>query len=81
MQKGRTLVLSVDRDDDLGFKAQIECPVIGREACLSAANSLGLADPEDSDLNAIFQAVQIYDELQGKGEDVEIAIVDRKSVV
>ncbi len=75
MQKGRTLVLSVDRDDDLGFKAQIECPVIGREACLSAANSLGLADPEDSDLNAIFQAVQIYDELQGKGEDVEIAIV------
>lgn len=75
MQKGRTLVLSVDRDDDIGFKAQIESPVIGRESCLAAASSLGLADPEDSDLNAIFQAIQIYDELQGKGEDVEIAIV------
>ncbi|HOT04475.1 MAG TPA: DUF373 family protein [Methanolinea sp.] len=75
MYQGRTLVLSVDRDDDIGFKANIQSPVIGREACLSAANTLGLADPEDSDVNAIFQAVKIYDELRAKGEEVEVAVI------
>ncbi len=75
MTPGRTLVLSVDRDDDIGFKAKIESPVIGRAACLTAANSLGLADPEDSDVNAIFQAVRTYDELRENGEDVEIAVI------
>jgi putative membrane protein len=75
MVEGRTLVLSVDRDDDIGFKASIESPVIGREACLNAATSLGLADPEDSDINAIFQAIKTYDELKNSGEDVEVAIV------
>lgn len=75
MVTGRTLVLAVDRDDDIGFKAKIESPVIGRAACLHAATTLGLADPEDSDVNAIFQAIKIYDELAGDGEDVEVAVV------
>jgi len=75
MQEGRTLILSVDRDDDIGFKANIVNPVVGREACLHAANALGLADPEDSDINAIFQAVSLYDELKDQGEDVEVAII------
>src|SRR5512145_3449251 len=75
MIQGRTLVLSVDRDDDIGWKAKVESPCIGRAACLNAANSLALADPEDSDVNAIFSAVKIYDELTAKGEDTEIAVV------
>jgi putative membrane protein len=75
MQEGRTLILSVDRDDDIGFKANVASPVVGREACLHAANTLGLVDPEDSDINAIFQAVSLYDELKGRGEDVEVAII------
>jgi putative membrane protein len=75
MTQGRTLVLSVDRDDDIGWKAKIESPAVGREACLNAANMLALADPEDSDVNAIFSAVKIYDELTAKGEDTVIAVV------
>ena len=75
MTQGRTLVLSVDRDDDIGWKAKIESPAVGREACLEAANMLALADPEDSDVNAIFSAVKIYDELTSKGEDTVIAVV------
>jgi putative membrane protein len=75
MTQGRTLVLSVDRDDDIGWKAKIESPAVGRDACLNAANLLALADPEDSDVNAIFSAVKIYDELTAKGEDTEIAVV------
>ena len=75
MTEGRTLVLSVDRDDDIGWKAKVESPCIGRAACLKAANTLALADPEDSDVNAIFSAVKIYDELTAKGEDTAIAVV------
>ncbi len=75
MTLGRTLVLSVDRDDDIGWKAKVESPAIGRAACLKAANTLALADPEDSDVNAIFSAVKIYDELTEKGEETAIAVV------
>jgi len=75
MAAGRTLVLSVDRDDDIGWKAKVESPAIGRAACLKAANTLALVDPEDSDINAIFSAVRIYDELTAKGEEVAIAVV------
>lgn len=75
MGTGRTLVLCVDRDDDIGFKSNIVSPLVGRAACLEAANTLALADPEDSDINAIFQAVKIYDELIQEGEQVAIAIL------
>ncbi len=46
-----TLVLAIDRDNDLGRKTGIRSPVIGREANLAAAQELGLADPEESDTN------------------------------
>jgi putative membrane protein len=75
MTQGRTLVLSVDRDDDIGWKAKVESPCIGRAACLKAANTLALADPEDSDVNAIFSAVKVYDELTDRGEEVAIAVI------
>jgi len=71
----RTLVLCIDRDDDLGYKAGVMSPIIGRQACLDAANALALADPEDSDVNAIFQAVKTHDELAGREEEVEVAIL------
>ncbi|MDD1668962.1 MAG: DUF373 family protein [Methanomicrobiales archaeon] len=75
MQDKRTLVLCVDRDDDIGYKAQVESPVIGREASLAAATALALADPEDSDVNAIFQGIRIYDDLVKRGEGVSLAIL------
>ncbi len=68
----RTLVLCVDRDDDLGVKAKIETPVIGREENIHAAVNLALKDPEEPDANAIFEAVRIFDRLTetvGKEEE------------
>ncbi|RBQ25415.1 MAG: hypothetical protein ALMCE001_03400 [Methanocorpusculum sp. MCE] len=73
--RARTLILSIDRDDDVGYKADVESPAVGREACLDAAIRLGTADPEDSDTNAIFQAIKTYDELKANGEDVEVAVI------
>jgi putative membrane protein len=69
------LVICVDRDDDLGSKANIEGPVIGRTDNINAAIKLGLADPEDSDANTIFEGVRIYDDLKSEGKDVEIASI------
>ena len=59
----RTLVLTVDRDNDLGVKAAIRGPVIGRKPTITAAIKLGIADPEESDTNAILGALHHYDRL------------------
>jgi putative membrane protein len=69
------LIICIDRDDDLGSKAIIQGPVIGRTDNVNAAIKLGLADPEDSDVNTIFEGVRIYDDLKSQGKDVEIASV------
>jgi len=71
----KTLVLCVDRDDDVGVKTGIKGPFVGRDDNLAAATKLGLADPEDSDVNAILAAISLHDDLVRKGIDVEIATI------
>ncbi len=74
----RTLVLTIDRDNDLGVKAGIRGPVIGRKATLTAALRLGIADPEESDTNAILGALHHHDRLNERseaGDAVEVAIL------
>jgi len=77
----KTLVLCVDRDDDLGTKAGVNGPVIGREENLKATIALGLADPEEADTNTIFSGLQVYDDLVKRGMDAEIATVSGDSHV
>ncbi|HTP56557.1 MAG TPA: DUF373 family protein [Thermoplasmata archaeon] len=69
------LVVCVDRDDDLGRKAQVAGPVVGRANVLDAAVRLATADPEDADSNAAFAAVSLLDELRGAGEEVEVCVL------
>ena len=69
------LVICIDRDDDLGRKAGIVSPVVGRAANVEATLSLGLADPEDSDVNTILGGIQVYDDFASQGRTVEIASV------
>lgn len=70
------LVLCVDLDDDLGRKTGKRTPVIGREDVEEAAVALATADPEDSDLNVMFQGLHVYDELVAEEtEEVEVAVV------
>jgi putative membrane protein len=68
------LVLCVDLDDDLGRKTGIPTPVIGRNEVEHAAVSLAEADPEDSDVNVLFEGVRLHDTLSGD-ERVEVAAV------
>ncbi len=67
------LVLCVDLDDDLGRKTGIETPVIGAEAVREAAVSLATVDPEDSDVNVLFEGLHLADDIVD--ESVEVAAV------
>jgi len=71
----KLLVICVDRDDDIGNKAGIASPVVGRNACLEAAQRLALEDPEDDDSNAIFGAVKTYEDLISKGYTAEVVTI------
>src|SRR5256884_241343 len=71
----KTLVLCVDRDNDIGAKTGLQAPLIGRDQNLAAATKLGLADPEDSDVNALLSAVSIYDGLQKDNTDAGLALI------
>ncbi|MCL2863211.1 MAG: DUF373 family protein [Methanimicrococcus sp.] len=67
-----TLVICIDRDNDLGEKAKVITPVVGRGANVAAAVSLATVDPEDSDTNTIFGGIRILDELRRLGVDADI---------
>jgi putative membrane protein len=71
----KKVILAIDRDNDLGRKAGIEGVVIGREENIRAAIKLAESDPEDSDINTIFAAIKIYDELLNQGENVEVVTI------
>ena len=69
--KNRILILCVDRDGDLETKAGIKTPLMGRTANLDAAVSLALRDPEESDANAMFEAIRLHDRLQNEKQPEE----------
>lgn len=71
----RLLVICVDRDNDVGDKAGISTPAVGRDACISAAQRLALEDPEDADPNTIFAAVKTYDNLVSSGYEAQVITV------
>jgi putative membrane protein len=77
-QQKSILILCVDRDCDLGTKADIATPLIGRTANLNAAVSLALHDPEEADANAMFEAVSLHDRLMNDkkpNETFEVATI------
>ncbi|KTG10690.1 hypothetical protein AUR64_05690 [Haloprofundus marisrubri] len=77
------LVLCVDLDDDLGRKTGMKTPVVGRDAVEEAAVALATVDPEDSDVNVLFQGIHVHDDLVAEfeagdpddAEEVEVAAV------
>jgi putative membrane protein len=64
----KTLIICIDRDDDLGRKASVDGPVVGRKNVLEAAVKLSLADPSETDANAMFAGIKLYKEVKGEKE-------------
>jgi putative membrane protein len=71
----KTVIFAIDRDNDFGEKLGLKGPIVGRRANLKAAVSMGLEDPEESDMNALFAAIKLYDELNADGEEVEVVLL------
>lgn len=72
----RVLVLYVDRDGDLK-SLKLETPVVGRDEVLRLGIRYILTNPDDSDANAVFAAVKIYDRLVEEygADNVNVAVV------
>ncbi|MEM1573522.1 MAG: DUF373 family protein [Candidatus Methanomethylicaceae archaeon] len=73
--KRRILILSVDKDNDIGRVTGLSTPIIGKNEVLSAAIQFAIKSPEDSDVNSIFAAINIYETLVKEGQECEIAII------
>ncbi|MCH8323875.1 MAG: DUF373 family protein [Thaumarchaeota archaeon] len=71
----KLLVICVDRDDDVGEKTGIQTPVVGRNACIEAAQRLALEDPEDADTNSIFAAIKTFEDLISRGYEAQVVTV------
>ncbi|MBD3262253.1 MAG: DUF373 family protein, partial [Candidatus Altiarchaeales archaeon] len=54
-----TIVLCVDRDDDIGRHTGVRGPIVGVERNLRIAQRLALTDPADTDVNALYGALKL----------------------
>jgi putative membrane protein len=70
-----TLVLCVDRADDVGSKAGLSTPVVGWEAVQALVTDVGLADPEDSSVNCILEGLRVARDLRDTDEEAVVAVV------
>lgn len=84
MATSSTLVLCVDRDDDIGRKTGIRGPIIGLEENIEAAKRFALEDPEDTDVNAIFAAAKIARKIGAQvvtlTGDVDVGLVSDEKI-
>jgi len=70
-----TLVVCVDRTNDIGRKAGVDTPVAGWEAVRALVTDVGIADPEDSHVNSLLEALRVTRELRDGDEAAEVAVV------
>lgn len=71
----KLLVLVIDRDNDVGLTLGVKGPIVGFKSLREIADEFAIKRPEDSDLNAIFTALKIYNEKKSQSEDIEVALV------
>lgn len=74
------LVICIDRDNDLGRKAGVSGPIIGRTANIDAAVALGQRDPSDSDVNAIFYALKVYSDIKAENSAEVVTLVGDENI-
>ncbi len=70
-----TLVLCVDRSNEVGQKTGVESPVVGWEALRSLVTDVGIADPEDAGVNSLLETLRVARQLQDDGEETVVAVV------
>lgn len=78
-----TLVVCLDRTDDVGRKTGLRSPIVGWEAVRALVTDIGLADPEDSGVNSLLESLRVAQDLRDGDEEAVVAVVsgDRESMV
>lgn len=78
-----TLVLCVDRTDEIGHLTGSDTPIVGDQAIRSLVLELGVADPEVSAVNSLLATLRVARELEEEGEDALPVVVSgaRESMV
>ena len=66
-----TLVACIDRSGKLG----VDPPVVGWEAVQSLVTEAGVADPEDSRVNCMLEALRISRDLHDENEEAVVAVI------
>jgi putative membrane protein len=70
-----TLVVCLDRSGDVVRAAGVSPPVVGWEAVRSLVLDVGLADPEDSSVNCLLEALRVTRELRDGDEEATVAVL------
>ncbi|RQG98006.1 DUF373 family protein [Natrarchaeobius chitinivorans] len=78
-----TLVVCLDRTDDVGRETGLRSPIVGWEAVRALVTDIGLADPEDSGVNSLLETLRVAQNLRDEDEEAIVAVVsgDRESMV
>ncbi len=71
----RTLVVCVDRPGDIPRQTGLRTPVAGWEAVQSLVVEMGIADPEDSAVNCLLEALRVTRDLRDEDDDAVVAAV------
>lgn len=67
-----TLVVCVHRGEPL---ANADLPVVGEDAVSALVTEAGVADPEDSRVNAMLEAIHVARDLENEGDNAVVAVV------
>lgn len=68
-------MVCLDRSGDVVRAAGVSPPVVGWEAVRSLVLDVGLADPEDSNVNCLLEALRVTRELRDGNEEVTVAVL------
>lgn len=70
-----TLVVCLDRSGEIAETAGVSPPIVGWEAVRSLVIDVGLADPEDSNVNCLLESLRVARELRDSDEECVVAVV------
>ncbi|MBS3760649.1 MAG: DUF373 family protein, partial [Halodesulfurarchaeum sp.] len=70
-----TLVVAIDQTGDVPAHTGVSLPVSGADTISELILELGMADPEDSMVNTLLEAVAIGNEIEAEGDRATIAVL------
>ncbi|MFB6085442.1 MAG: DUF373 family protein [Halodesulfurarchaeum sp.] len=71
----QTLVVSIDRTGDVPGQTEVSLPLSGAETVSDLIVELGMADPEDTTVNTLLEALAVARDIERDGDSAVVAVV------